>query len=605
MQFTHPVIFYLVCLVGLPLMLGIALWSRWQYQKDLKAFGEPKLVQKLTGHLSQSRRLLRNLFLMAGIFLLGLALSGPQYGVKMVEVKRQGVDILIGLDVSRSMLAEDVQPNRLKRAQEELSSLVDELHGDRVGVMAFAGSCQMVCPLTTDYSAAKMFLRYVSPDSVPILGTDIGQAIATAMENFPAGGEGFRVLVLLTDGEDHELRVKDLLPAAKAAGIKILTIGFGTAQGEPIPIRDGNGSVTGYVKDSDGKSVMSHLDEAGLKQMAEATGGAYWPAYQGSLEAKALADAIGQMQRRDISSGQYGAYEDRYQFVLVPGLLFLILGLLLPERRKSWLLILPLALLLSQAAIAGVAEDINQGNRLYNKGKMEQAQQVYQDAQIKAPEAPAVNYNLGNTLQQMKKNEEAEKVYQKVFKSKSQKIKAMTYYNLGNNYVAQQKYSEAAKAYKEALHLKPRDEDTVYNLAQLTALMKNPPQTKPDQKKQDKNQQDQKDQQQKQNQQSSEQSEKEQPKQSGQNQDKSGQDKNQKGQAQNPKGPDDRGESKAGKDQPEPSSPQGGSVSRYSDMSKEEAENILNAVKESEQQTQQDLMRKYRQQSGGRGKKDW
>jgi Ca-activated chloride channel family protein len=171
----------------------------------------------LTSHLSSVRGKIRGAALAAGLLLLALALSGPQYGAKMVEVQRQGVDVMIALDVSKSMLAEDVKPNRLIRAQQELSTLVDKLGSDRVGVIAFAGSAQVACPLTTDYSAAKMFLSYITPYSVAVPGTSLGAAIRTAVEAFPKGGEGFRVLVLLTDGEDHRSDPLDAAKEAKAA----------------------------------------------------------------------------------------------------------------------------------------------------------------------------------------------------------------------------------------------------------------------------------------------------------------------------------------------------------------------------------------------------
>ena len=273
MQFVYPVIFYLVLGILLPALVIIALWARWQRQRDLRVFGNQSLVDQLIQDLSNTRRVLKGLALLAGLFLLGLSLAGPQYGVKMVEVLRQGVDVIIILDVSQSMLAEDVRPNRLERAQQELGAFIDHLGGDRVGIIAFAGSAQVACPLTTDYVAAKMFLNYLSPQSVSVAGTELGTAIRAGLEIFPEGSEGYRVLVLLTDGEDHDSKVIEAAQEAKAAGVKILSIGFGSPGGEPIPIRNAKGEIVDYVKDKNGKTVMSRLDEATLKKITDMTGG--------------------------------------------------------------------------------------------------------------------------------------------------------------------------------------------------------------------------------------------------------------------------------------------------------------------------------------------
>lgn len=588
MQFTQLTVFYLTIL-ALPLALAaLAWWAAWQRQQDLKKVGDPQLLNQMLRHLSPTRRGLRGAAFMLGLFLLGLALAGPQYGVKMVEVSRQGLDVIIALDVSRSMLAEDIEPNRLARAQQELAALIDSLRGDRVGVIAFAGSAHVACPLTTDYAAAKMFLKYLTPNSVPTAGTALGQAIRRAVSIFPEGGEGYRVLVLLTDGEDHDSQALAAAEAAKAAGVKILSIGFGTPAGEPIPVRGASGQVSGYLKDSQGRTVVSRLDEATLQKITQITGGAYWPAHQGGLEADALARLIGRMQKRDVSAGQYGAQENRYQFVLVPALLVLLLGFWLPLRRRAWLLLLPWLILVANPASADTAGAVNQGNRDYKKGKYEEALKKYQDAKIKNPREPIVDYNMGNAYHQLEQAEDAEKAYERVLKGKKRALQARTWYNLGNTYFQQQKYQEAIAAYRQALKIKPRDQDTIYNLAQALYLLKNPQAAQQHKKEQEEKSQQQ------QQQQSSGKSDQDPAKASGQKS------------ADPQKGPDDRGETKAKdgetQDTPEEAKP---ARPRPGEMSKQEAENILDAVRESEQAAREAQKEKMPNPVREKGRPDW
>lgn len=478
MDFTNLACLYaaLILIVALPVAGFFMFWRR---KAEYRAFGSWEAVQKLTQHLSSTRRLVKIILIMSGLLLLTVALSGPQWGSRMVEVRRQGLDVLIALDVSRSMLAEDVKPNRLQRAQQELTSLIDHLKGDRVGIIAFAGNAQIACPLTTDYEAAKMFLNYLTPDSITIPGTSIGDAIRLAVSTYPKGSEGFRVLVLLTDGEDHHSNPEEAAQAAKAAGIRILSIGFGTPAGEPIPIRDDAGRVTGYIKDAAGKSVVSKLGESLLKEITETTQGVYWPSATGSLESENLAAIIGQMQKRDISAGQYGAYEDRFQFALLPGLLLILAGLWLPQRRRAWLFLLPFIFLAAATpARADVGSDVNQGNRAYGKQRYEQALQKYQDAQIKDPESVVVQYDLGNALHKLEKYEEADAAYQHAVKAKEPKLREEARYNLGNNFFQQKKFAEAIEQYKQALKLNPHDEDAQQNMALALRFLKKPPEEK-------------------------------------------------------------------------------------------------------------------------------
>lgn len=597
MEWARPGLLYL-SLALLPVLFLSGLWISSLRKRDWRALAGLPFMERLVNHLSPARRRLKRVLFGAGLFLMILAWAGPQFGAKLVEVKRQGVDIMIALDVSRSMLAEDVTPSRLQRAQQELTALVDQLHGDRVGVVAFAGSAQVVCPLTTDYSAAKMFLNYLTPDSVPFPGTSLGGAVRQAVGSFTRGGEGFRVLVLLTDGEDHNSQPEAAAAEAKAAGVRILTIGIGTPGGEPIPERDANGQIKGYVKDRQGKTVVSRLDEVLLKRMAESTGGAYLPAHQGGIEADQVARLIDQMKKRDISAGEYGALEDRYQYLLALGILFLLAAFWLPARRRAWLLAVWFCLMGAGAppsAQAGMPEDVYQGNRAYSRKQFEQAVQKYRDAQMQAPDSPIVNYNLANALHQSKQFEEADKAYQKSGAVKKSSVREKVLYNQGNNFIFQQKFSEAIKAYREALRLNPGDGDALYNLARAQDWLKNgppkQPETKPDPKKNQDGNQNQS-----------------QPGSAGgtkTSESKSKPGKDEKDRPANPQGPDDKGEKKSG-DQGDQQTPgqRPDQAARPGEMSPQAAENLLDAVRESEQNALRERL-KNSPKASGRDQEDW
>lgn len=598
MDFSQPYFIYLT-LIMVPVVVVFLFWLTWQNRKDRQALGELPLVNKLLSSFSQARRIIKAVLIIAGLLIMALALAGPQYGSKMVEVHRQGVDVVIALDVSKSMLAEDIKPNRLERAKQELSTLIDRLHGDRVGVVAFAGQAQIACPLTTDYAAAKMFLSYLSPDQITVPGTDLGRAIQTAMTMYGKGTEGYRVLVLLTDGEDHEKQVFKVAEEAKQNGIKILSIGFGSPEGEPIPKKDNQGNLTGYVKDSNGKTVVTKLDEETLKTITGITKGYYIPAHHGILEADTIAQQIDVMQKKDISSGKYGASEDRYQFLLLPAIIILLIAFWLPIKQGAWLMLILLMVTLPQLTMAGTAEDVNKGNRYFDKGKIEDAIGKYRDGQIKNPDEPVVLYNLGNALQKKGEYEEAEKAYQKALKTKDKKLKSKTLYNLGNNYFEQQKYEDAVKAYKRTLKIDPKDEDALYNLAQALLLMKNPDMQKKQQQKKDKEKKEQQNQKAQAGQSKEDKDNKDDKK---DNKDQSAQ----KGDEKN-KGPDDKGlkEPEEKDEKQKEDKADNNPLPKPGEMSKDDAKNLLDSIREAEREAQKERMKNQGQQIRKKGQADW
>ena len=274
----------------------------------------------------------------AGLLLFSIALAQPQCGSRSELAKRRGIDVVVALDASKSMRARDVQPSRLERAKLELSTLLDELKGDRVAIVAFAGDAFVQCPLTSDYAAAKLFLRAIDPDQMQEGGTNIGAALLAAKDVLEGSDRGAkdRVVVLLSDGEYLSGEVGEATEALHAAGIKVYAIGIGSESGEPIPVLDKSGEMTGYVKDPQGNTVLSRLDQAGLEAIAQATGGEYFHRPR-AVAVPEVAARIDRLQKTELESRITVRYDERFQSFALAGLLLLTAGMAIagsPWRRR-------------------------------------------------------------------------------------------------------------------------------------------------------------------------------------------------------------------------------------------------------------------------------
>jgi Ca-activated chloride channel family protein len=263
-----------------------------------------------------------------------VALANPQIGTKLEEVTRQGVDIIIAVDVSKSMLAEDITPNRLEKAKHAIGRFLDLLEGDRIGLVAFAGMAHVQCPLTLDYSAAKLFLSVIDPALIPQPGTAIGEAIKSATKAFNAQERKHKVLILITDGEDHEADPLEATKEAGQQGVIIYTVGIGSPQGVPIPEYNQAGSQIGFKKDRQGSVVTTKLDIYTLQKIAFETGGKYYLASSSESELDEIYDEITSLEKKELVSKQFSQYEDRFQIFLAIGFLLLVAEILIPERRK-------------------------------------------------------------------------------------------------------------------------------------------------------------------------------------------------------------------------------------------------------------------------------
>ncbi len=333
MRFAEPI--FLLGLLSLPLLLLFFYWLERRRKKALGRIGDLEIVLRLLEGFSEKAHRWKYALLLLGSIFMILTLARPQWGKKMELVKREGLDIIVAIDVSASMLAADMPPSRLAKAKSETAGLIDLLKGDRIGLVVFAGKAYVQCPLTMDYSAAMMFLSDIDYGSVPQPGTALGEAIRRAAAAFVEKERKHKVLIAITDGEDtQESDPMKAAEEAKKAGIVLYTIGVGTPAGDPIPLRNAAGQVVGYKKDDEGQVVMSRLDEAGLQEAALKTGGKYYRATAGELELDKIFDDISKMERKELTGQFMARWEERFRWFLAAAFALLGVEFLLSERRK-------------------------------------------------------------------------------------------------------------------------------------------------------------------------------------------------------------------------------------------------------------------------------
>lgn len=318
---------YLLLLLLIPFFfLGMGLWL-WGRRRRLRRFGDEALVNELMPSWSRGKLWVRTVLLSLAFFFFVIGLSRPQIGAKLKDHKIKGAEIMIVLDVSNSMLAQDYSPDRLERAKLAISRITDKLKDDRIGLIVFAGTSFVQLPITSDYVSAKMFLNSISTESIPIQGTAIGDAISTAVRGFSAQSEHSRAIIVITDGENHE---DDAVAAAKQAaeaGIKVYTIGVGSADGQPIPM---NGEL---LKDKDGNIVVTRLDEETLRKVASAGGGAYVHAGNDEFGLTPIISDIRKMEDEEYNSVVFEEYNEQFMYFLGIALVFFVLEMLVGDRR--------------------------------------------------------------------------------------------------------------------------------------------------------------------------------------------------------------------------------------------------------------------------------
>ncbi len=333
MSFGQPNFLWGLWLIPLLIIFDIVT-TRFK-RRALERVGDARLIAALSARTSRGKQRVKTWLIIAGIFFVVIALARPQWGTHVELVQQQGIEIMVVLDTSTSMIAEDIPPNRLERAKLEIEELIDRLAGVQIGLVVFSGASFVQFPTTSDVDAAKLFLRSAEAGMVSQPGTAIGDAIRTAMHSFNTKELKYKTIILLTDGEDHDT---DPIGAARAAaeeGITIFPIGFGSAQGEPIPVHNEQGEVIGFKQDKNGQTVLSHLDERTLQEMARITGGQYFRATASGAEIDEIARRLEELDRKELEEKLLVQRVERYQLPVALALVALVGDLLLTDRREN------------------------------------------------------------------------------------------------------------------------------------------------------------------------------------------------------------------------------------------------------------------------------
>ena len=328
-----PIYFYFfaVLLLVLFVFVGDVLWKK----KKQRHFAEAGLLSKIAPTTSTFKAILKVVIFSLGLSFLILSLVNPKMGTKLKTVKREGVDIVFALDVSKSMLAEDIAPNRLEKSKQIISKVIENLGSDRIGVIVYAGSAYPLLPITTDHASAKMFLQNANPDMVSSQGTAINEALDLAKTYYNNDDQTNKFLIILSDGEDHEAQTISLAETLTENGVKVFTVGVGTESGQPIPIRK-NGRMT-YKKDRKGEVVITQRHAEVLKEIAEKTQGRYIDGNRTEKPVNAIVDVIANAQKHEFETKQFSDYKDQFQWFVALGMFFLLLDVFLHEKKTKWL----------------------------------------------------------------------------------------------------------------------------------------------------------------------------------------------------------------------------------------------------------------------------
>ncbi len=332
-NFEHIEYLWLLCLI--PVWVVLFIVQHYRRRNDLRRLGNPMLLAELMPGFSPFRRGLKFTLLMMVASLIIVALAGPRFGSKLTQVKQQGIDIIFALDVSNSMLAEDIKPNRLERAKQELSRLLDRLNENRIGLIVFAGDAYTQIPITNDYLSAKMFLSGINTEMVSRQGTAIGQAVELAVRSFSSASEAGKALVIISDGENHEGGIEEAIEKAREKNITLFTIGMGTGEGVRIPVN--NTYNRDYRRDKDGNFVITRMNEQMLIDIATEGKGRYYRANLPDMGLNNILSELGKLDKAESEAKVYTEYEQQFPGVIWIALALLVLEFILLERKNKWL----------------------------------------------------------------------------------------------------------------------------------------------------------------------------------------------------------------------------------------------------------------------------
>ena len=562
-KFQYGYLLNLLWLI-IPLTALVVYYLRWQLKTEKSVF-KPNIANHILPHRNVLQdRIKLSLFFVSIVFLI-LAIANPQIGVKGEKIKGKGLDIMLLLDVSNSMLAEDIQPNRISRAKFFITKFLDQLKHDRVGLVLFAGSSYLQVPLTIDFTSIKMSMPIIDPSNFPSQGTNIGEAVTMAGKTLGLVESKSKAIVIITDGEDHDQEASAAIEIARKNGIKVFAIGVGEEKGAPIPV--GNGE---YKKDENGNIVMTSFNRSVLENLASIGNGSFYHlGQQGDIVEDVVAE-LNKLEGKDFEDFDMSNFNSYFYWFALAALLLLFVEFMLPSldykqffKNISSIGFIILFSLSSTAQTKEIEAQnkksrtlIRNGNSSYQNNNFDKAELNYRKALVLNPKNKSANFNLGNTLYSQQKFQESQEYYEKsIDKNDDKFLRARAYHNMGNACFKSNQLEQAILAYENALKLNPSDMETKYNLAMAKKQQKNKGGGKNDQK------QDKKD------------------------------DQKKSGGSGNP-----QEKPEEAKSEPKPDN---------KSMSKEQAQRLLEALKNQEQNTQNKMEAKKTKPEPKKGEKDW
>jgi Ca-activated chloride channel homolog len=472
MHFANP--YLLNLLWGLILVAGIMVYGVKRRKKILELFVTYSLWPVITPGFNPQRSWFKACLMFFAFVFAIIALSGPQMGFKWQKTSQKGVDLMIALDCSRSMLAQDIKPNRLERAKREIIDLLNMMRSDRAGLVAFSGRAILQCPLTLDHETFNIFLKVLEPGFLPVGGTNLGEAINECYKGFEKESDTQKAIIIITDGESTSGDVEQTAKEMAKEGIKIFCISVGDLAGAPIPDDEG-----GFIKDDQGNIILSKIDEKGLEKIADLTGGFYVRSVAGDMDLDMIYKdkILGTMERKKLTSGKKRVWENRFQWFLLPSVILLLLELALSSKKRinSSINILSVFILIFGLNIIGfsipsiaqaktVSSSVKEGITAFEEKNYELAKKHFIDAQLENPENRKLYYNIGTAAYMNKEYEQAKTNFKHALESDDKNLRHNARYNLANTQYRQGNLEDAIREYENILKEFPEDINAKENL---------------------------------------------------------------------------------------------------------------------------------------------
>ncbi len=472
MHFANPYLLYWLWAL-LPLS-GIMVYGIFRRNKILELFAKADILPVIAPKFDPRRFWLKAFLIVLAFGFVLIALAGPQMGFKWEKTSQKGVDIMIALDCSKSMLAQDIKPNRLERAKREIIDLLRMMRSDRAGLVAFSGKAILQCPLTLDHETFNIFLKVLNPGFLPIGGTNLSDAINECYKGFEKESDTQKAIIIITDGESTSGDVEQTAKQMAKEGIKIFCIGVGDIAGAPIPDEKG-----GFIKDDQGNIILSKTDETGLKKIADLTGGLYVRSVAGDMDLDMIYKdrILGTMERKTFISGKKKVWENRYQWFLFPAIILLLMELALSSKRriKPPINLLMIFIFVFGLSINGfndfstahaktISLSVKEGIEAFEKENYDQAKKHFIDAQLENPENIKLYYNIGTAAYMNKEYDQAKTNFKHALDSDDENLRHNARYNLANTLYRLGKFDDAIKEYENIVKKFPEDLNSKENL---------------------------------------------------------------------------------------------------------------------------------------------